>query len=148
MPNTEIYTSFKKMKTTILTTIFLFLFTCQFSEVEHEKKLHEKEKTDWEKLILALIEVESGGDEKAIGKTNDAGVLQITPVYLADVNRILGNEIYYLNCRFDREKSIEMFEIYQKHYNPDKNIEKAIRLHNPRAGIAYKNKVMREFKNI
>lgn len=136
------------MKTTILTFTFLFLFTCKFSEVEHEKKLHEKEKTDWEKLILALIEVESGGDEMAIGKTNDAGVLQITPVYLADVNRILGNEIYCLNCRFDRQKSIEMFEIYQKHYNPDKNIEKAIRLHNPRAGEKYREKVFNEFKKM
>lgn len=136
------------MKTTILTFTFLFLFICKFSEVEHEKKLHEKEKTDWEKLILALIKVESGGDEMAIGKTNDVGVLQITPIYVSDVNRILGSQIYCLNCRVNREKSIEMFEIYQKHYNPDKNIEKAIRLHNPRAGIAYKNKVMREFKNI
>lgn len=136
------------MKTTILTFVFLFLFTCQFSEVEHEKRLHEKEKTDWEKLILALIEVESNGNEKAIGKTNDVGVLQITPVYLADVNRILGNEIYCLNCRFDRQKSIEMFEIYQSHYNPNKNIERAIRLHNPRAGEKYREKVFNEFKKM
>ncbi len=136
------------MKTTILTFTFLFLFTCKFSEVEHEKKLHEKEKTDWEKLILALIEVESNGNENAIGKTNDVGILQITPIYVADVNRILGNEIYCLNCRFDRQKSIEMFEIYQSHYNPNKNIERAIRLHNPRAGEKYREKVFNEFKKM
>lgn len=136
------------MKTTILTFTFLFLFTCKFSEVEHEKRLHEKEKTDWERLILALIEVESNGNEKAIGKTNDVGVLQITPIYVADVNRILGFDKYCLNCRVNREKSIEMFEIYQKHYNPNKNIDKAIRLHNPRAGTVYRNKVLNEFKKI
>jgi len=136
------------MKETILTITFLFLFTCQFSEVEHEKRLHEKEKTDWEKLILALIQVESNGNEKAIGKTNDVGVLQITPIYVSDVNRILGFDKFFLDCRFDRQKSIEMFEIYQSHYNAKKDIDKAIRLHNPRAGTVYKNKIMREFKKI
>lgn len=41
-----------------------------------------------------------------------------------------------------------MFEIYQKHYNPNKDIERAITLHNPTAGDWYKERVYAAMENI
>ena len=105
-------------------------------------------KDDWSILIEALIQVESEGNRFAVGKANDVGVLQITPIYLKEVNRILQEDVYTLSERTDIDKSIEMFEIYQSRHNPSKNIEKAIMLHNPRAGKSYLNKVLNEFNKI
>ena len=41
-----------------------------------------------------------------------------------------------------------MFEIYQNHYNPNKDINKAIKLHNPGAGAWYKKKILSHYKKI
>ena len=53
-----------------------------------------------------------------------------------------------LSCRTDTEKSLEMFEILQGHYNPSKSIDKAIKLHNPRAGQSYREKIMNQMEII
>lgn len=103
---------------------------------------------DWEILIKALIQVESEGNQYAVGKTNDLGILQITPIYVEQVNNILKGEYYFLEDRTSINKSLEMFEIYQAHFNPDKDILKAIKIHNPGAGQWYTNKVMNEFNNL
>lgn len=96
----------------------------------------------------SLIQVESEGKADAVGKTNDVGILQITPIYVKDVNRILGEDKYDLSCRTDTEKSLEMFEILQGHYNPSKSIDKAIKLHNPKAPQSYRIKIMNKMEII
>lgn len=103
---------------------------------------------DWEILIKALIQIESEGNQYAVGKTNDLGILQITPIYVKQVNNILKEEQYFLTDRTDIDKSLEMFEIYQAHFNPDKDILKAIKIHNPGAGQWYTDKVMNEFNKL
>jgi len=68
-------------------------------------------------LILAIIMVESGGNNQAFNESeNAAGCLQIRPICVKDINRIIGEEKYCLNDRYDRVKSIEMFKIYTSHY--------------------------------
>ena len=114
---------------------------------ETKKEIKQKP-SEWDIFIQALIQVESEGKADAVGKTNDVGILQITPIYVKDVNRILGEEKYYLSCRTDTEKSLEMFEILQNHYNPKKDIDKAIKLHNPRAGQSYRIKIMNQIEII
>lgn len=104
--------------------------------------------SDWDIFVQALIQVESEGKADAVGKTNDVGILQITPIYVEDVNRILGEERYNLSCRTDTEKSLEMFEILQSHYNPKKDIDKAIKLHNPKAPQSYRIKIMKQIEII
>ena len=102
--------------------------------------------SEWDVFVMALIEVESKGDTFAVGKTNDAGILQITPIYVKDVNRILGEQRYCLEDRFDAEKSIEMFNIMQAHYNKEQDINMAIKLHNPRAGAWYKERILSQIE--
>lgn len=107
-----------------------------------------KEPSEWDIFVEALIQVESEGKADAVGKTNDVGILQITPIYVKDVNRIIGEDKYDLSCRTDTEKSLEMFEILQNHYNPDKDIDKAIKLHNPKASQSYRTKIMEQIEII
>lgn len=144
------------VKKTILIITIILTFTS--SEVEklttEEAKAVEVEpvveeaKDDWKIMVEALIQVESEGNPYAIGKTRDVGILQITPIYVREVNRILGAERYTLSHRTEVDKSLEMFEVYQGHHNPSKSIEKAIKLHNPGAGQGYLNKVMNEFNKL
>ena len=83
-------------------------------------------------LIQALIQVESRGLDSAIGDKhlvgNEAiGALQIRPIMVREVNRILnlqnmGYE-FKLRDRFDREKSIEMFLIWKNYHHANDKME-------------------------
>ena len=97
--------------------------------------------TDWQMLQLAIIMTESKGNPDARGTSNDLGVLQITPIFVKEANRIAGTD-YTHEDAFDIAKSLEMFSIIQDHYNPGHSTEKAIHLHNPGgASIGYEGKV-------
>jgi hypothetical protein len=100
---------------------------------------------EWHLFIDALIMQESGGKEDAVGLTNDIGVLQITPIYVEEVNRVLGEKRYTLQDRYDRYKSIEMFNIMNDKYNPERCFNKAIQLHNPRAPKSYRISVLQYY---
>lgn len=70
-----------------------------------------------ERLYRALIEVESGGDPHAVGDGGRAvGVLQIHPIMVRDVNRILGYDRWTLEDRWSAAESREMLEVYLGHY--------------------------------
>lgn len=98
--------------------------------------------SEWDSLISALIHVESNGNDNAINPTSGAsGCLQLMPIFVDEVNRVALTSYTY-DDRFDREKSIEMFNEYQAHYNPERDIHEAIRRHNPTAGEWYYNRVI------
>lgn len=85
--------------------------------------------TPWQELILAIAYTESRFNPQAVGKAHDSGVLQLTPIYIREVNRVAGTD-YELADAFDIEKAVEIFSRMQEHYNPEHDVEKAIRLHN------------------
>jgi len=86
-------------------------------------------------LINALIMVESNGNDSAVGDTHlgepSIGVLQIRPIMVREVNRILklkGTDYRYkLKDRWDREKSIEMFLIWKEFHHSDSDYEEIAR---------------------
>jgi hypothetical protein len=86
-------------------------------------------------LIDALIIVESQGNDSAVGDTHlsepSIGVLQIRPIMVKEVNRILKmkgtKHRYKMSDRWDREKSIEMFRIWQEFHHDDSNYEEIAR---------------------
>lgn len=87
----------------------------------------DRDKVVWERLVHAICMVESGCDDKAKNKVSSAsGRFQMLKVYVDEVNRIKGRHLYSYKDRFDPVKSREMFEIYQSHHNPTKDIDKAI----------------------
>jgi len=64
-------------------------------------------------LIPLLCQVESGGDPNAVGDGGQAvGVLQIHPIMVAEVNRILKDDFYDLEDRLDPNESAAMAHIY------------------------------------
>ena len=83
-------------------------------------------------LLNALIFVESRGNDSAIGDRhlvgNEAvGALQIRPIMVREVNRILkkkGNKKHFkLKDRFNRLKSINMFMVWKNYYHKNSNME-------------------------
>lgn len=69
-------------------------------------------------LVEAIIWVESRGDTLAYNKSEEAlGCLQVRPIMLREVNRILGYNKFKLSDRTSRNKSIEMFNVIRGYIN-------------------------------
>ena len=123
--------------------LILLLHTCQPCPAITPEQL--------DRLIPALIEVESGGVVGAVGDGGRAvGVLQIWPIMVQDVNRIAGTE-YTLADRLSPEKSKEMARTYFNHYGKKWTVEQAARHWNSgpntTAGTdGYWNKVKKELE--
>ena len=110
---------------------------------------------DWDPVIDAIIQVESGGNPNA-KSGNSIGAMQITPILVKDCNIILekrkSKKRYTMADRWSVEKSKEMFLLIQSYHNPENNVEKAIRAWNGgpkysvRATNRYFKKVMAKMK--
>lgn len=95
----------------------------------------------WMPVINAIAQVESGGNSKAVSKSGTyVGLLQIAPICVRECNRIVGKNKFTYNDRHSKEKSIEMFIVFQEYHNPEGNMEKAIRLWNSGDKNCMKNK--------
>lgn len=86
-------------------------------------------------LVDAVMYVESRNNPNAWNKREDAcGVLQIRPIMINDVNRILSKKntpkVYTLNDRWNKTKSIEIFYIIQEYYSPNGTPERIARVWN------------------
>lgn len=136
----------------------IFILTCLMSILTLTVNAQEtKESYDWSKVIDAIVKVESRGNEKAYNPNGDCcGILQITKILVRETNQILANKKstkrYTYADRFNAEKSKEMFIILQEHFNPEHNVEKAIRCWNRGfygnwrgKSTAYYNKVMQHY---
>ena len=100
-------------------------------------------------ICKAIIWVESRDNPKAYRESgNCMGILQITPIYVKECNRLQSNVTYTLEDRTDIVKSLEMFTIIQNHHNPEHDLERAIQLHNPTAGPEYGDKVKARLNTI
>lgn len=102
--------------------------------------------SEWSLLQLAIAMTESEFNPDAIGKTKDYGIYQITPIYVEEINRLLGEKTYTHTQAFDMTKSVEMFNVFQSFKNPEKDIETAIYFHNKASW--YKKKVMRNYETV
>ena len=81
-------------------------------------------------LIAAIIQVESGGDTLAYNSKEDAvGCLQIRPIMVREVNRLLGKDSFTLYDRWSKAKSIQMFNILRSNIKGATN-EKIARVWN------------------
>ena len=102
------------------------------SAMELLRKQHRNDLTEWDRLILAISFTESRFNPDAVGKAGDTGHLQITPVYVKEINRLYGTD-YTIEDAFDIDKSLEMFYLMQQFKNPTGNLEQAIYYHNKSA---------------
>lgn len=120
------------MKRIIGTVILLFTLTTSVtaSAVVSDNKKNNSSNYDWSSVMDAIIQVESRGDRKA-KSGNSVGAMQITPICVAECNRILkqrnSKKRFKLSDRYSISKSKEMFLLIQSAYNPLNSIEHAIR---------------------
>ena len=126
---------FKKVSVSLMALTFTLIASAGGGKV---KSSTNTSGFDWNPVMDAIIQVESEGDPKAVSG-NSVGAMQITPILVKDCNDILkkqkSKKRYTMADRYSVAKSKEMFLIIQKYYNPENNIEKAIRLWN--GGVKY-----------
>ena len=101
------------MKQTILSLSLLAFISTQsmwYNKLTYKQPIIEPIPIDT--LLNAVMAVESNFDTMAYNsKENAAGVLQIRPIMVREVNRLLGEDKYTLKDRWNKAKSIEMFNV-------------------------------------
>ena len=110
---------------------------------------HAAKTDEWQLFIEALIAIESSGNPDAIGDGGQAvGLLQIHPRTVDECNRILKRNEFTLDDRLSRERSVEMFEVIQEHYNPERDIHLAAKAWNPRAPLSYHRRIIEKINEL
>ena len=133
---------FKKASVSLMALLIALTATAG----DNDKDSTKTSGVNWNPVMDAIIQVESEGNPKAVSG-NSVGVMQITPILVKDCNDILkrlkSKKRYTMDDRYSVAKSKEMFLIIQKYYNPENNIEKAIRLWN--GGINYSTRATNRY---
>lgn len=144
----------KKLLTLILVVITLQSFAP--IKIFKDEEIIKKELTHKEKVLLSIIQVESGGDSVAYNKLEDAiGILQLRKIYVKQANRI-SNKKYAYNDRWNKDKSIEIFKIIMDSMCPSYNLDTVAMIHNSGnisrynyyITTVYRNKVKEIFKTL
>lgn len=102
---------------------------------------------EWEIFVMALVEVECERNPNAQSNKNAIGPFQITPIYVKEINRLYNTNFTFEDA-WSLDKSLTMFNLMNDHYNPTKDIDKAIKLHNPGAGKWYSDRIKQRMKMI
>ena len=123
------------------------------AEVVAEELISEQDQ-DWMNFVEAVIWKESRGDASAIGDSGKAvGVLQIHPIMVREANRIMDlkkedKAHYTYNDRYDRQKSIEIFNIVQGYHNKERDFAKALDIWNHGHPASYYNDIISKYNEI
>lgn len=104
-------------------------------------------------LLSALIQIESGGNDHAKGRHGELGALQIKPILVRDVNRIMGTHYAHSQVT-NRAVSTFIARSYLSHYGKNLSDESLARIwqggpvgHKKSSTRAYARRVMRELEN-
>ena len=118
-----------------------------------------KKRDSIDKLIDAIIHVESRDLDSAVNRrTNAVGCMQIRPIMVKEVNRILRKKQialeYDLHDRYKRDKALQMFCIWKEYHHRNSNLETIARCwnggtngENKQATYSYWVNVKRRMKN-
>ena len=105
-------------------------------------------------LLSALIQIESHGNDLARGRHGELGALQIKPILVRDVNRIMGTHYAHAQVT-NRATSIFIANAYLAHYGRNLSDESLARIWQggPKAisrssSRAYGRRVMRKLSSL
>jgi len=103
-------------------------------------------------LLSALIQIESHGNDQAKGRHGELGALQIKPILVRDVNRIMGTHYAHAQVT-NRAVATFIANAYLAHYGRNLSDESLARIWQggPKAisrssSRAYSRRVMRELE--
>jgi hypothetical protein len=131
---------------------YVLLAICLLPTLLGAQILQEKNKIFW---AVYGVETRYGQDTIPHLKSDSVsiGLMQITPILINDLNAIYGTH-FILSDRHIYSKCVTMFFLYQNHYNPTWDFEKAARIWNGGPGgmnkkstIVYWNKVKAVMKS-
>lgn len=138
----------KKRKTFLIVALSLVSFSAGFCSRSALVPNDPWDNLDWELFTDALIHTESKGNPNAVGDSGKAvGVLQIWPIMVKEANRLAGTH-YTNDDRYDRTKSIEIFNIVQNHYNPDHDPLLALKVWNRRHPDSYREETFSKYEEL
>lgn len=107
--------------------IVILGLVCTTIKAQQQTKANEK----WGAVMLAIEQVESRGKSNLVSRDGKyVGCLQMSEICVRQCNQILGYKKFTSKDRYNRAKSHEMFVVFQEYFNPEGNIEFAIRLWN------------------
>ena len=87
---------------------------------------------DYKRLFSAFVYVESRGDNNAVGDNGKAvGCIQMWPIMVDEVNRLIGKDLFKYKDRLTRERSYYMFIIIMNR-NKVRTVDDAVRIWNPK----------------
>jgi hypothetical protein len=105
-------------------------------------------------LLSALIQIESGGNDQAKGRHGELGALQIKPILVRDVNRIMGTHYAHQQVT-NRAVSTFIANAYLSHYGKNLSDESLARIwqggpkgHRKTSTRAYARRVMRQLQSM
>lgn len=124
---------------------YVIAYSSEGCSIIHSASCSHSQLTNWQILQMAIAMTESQFNTDAVGKNQDIGVFQITPIYAREASR-LSQDSFSHDDAHDVAKSIQMFHAVQDHHNPNHDIEKAISLHNKAPW--YKKRVMENIEFI
>ena len=120
------------MRKRFLLMISVFMCLCVNTQAQKASD------SEWNDLIWSIAQHESKQNANA-RNGQYLGILQISPVLVNECNKIAGYRKFTNADRASREKSIEMFNTIQGRYNPQRDMNLAVRIWG--AGlVALKNK--------
>lgn len=100
-------------------------------ESERERNLVKDDSlSEWNMFTLALMKVESNYEPTAVSSVGAKGYFQITPIYVAEVNRVHKTNYNYDDVVKSFDLSYEVFTLMQEAHNEEYNMDEALRLHN------------------
>ena len=105
----------------VLVSIMMLMMKVSTASAATNGNVSSTDDFDWTPVMEAIIQVESEGNPKA-KSGNSVGVMQITPILVAECNDILkkrkSKKRYTLADRYSISKSKEMFLLMQSVHNP------------------------------
>lgn len=113
----------------------LHITKAKLEQVEQELDV-ERNKTkvdslsEWDMFTLALMKVESNYEPTAVSSVGAKGYFQMTPIYVAEVNRVHKTNYIFEDVVKSFDLSYEVFTLMQKAHNEDYSMDKALKLHN------------------
>lgn len=132
------------MALSLLTNVFILGMTYQ----QAKNKESVTQPCDWDTFIKALAWVESSWNDNAVSPKQAVGYLQLTPILIEDANRIVGQQTFSLESRTDRQESIRIFNVIMDEYNPEHDMQLALKIWNPYSKVSYHRAVMKKYKEL
>lgn len=104
----------------------------------------------WDLLIYKIMKHETANFTKFTGDNGKAvGYMHMWKSYVDDINQIQDSVTFTYEDRMDSIKCIKMFNIYQTYWNPSKDIETALAIHNggPKCRFISNRKIVENYLN-